>query len=570
MVLPNNKLSSKLQTLRNNLQNKPKGSVVAPTIPTTPAIQPPTKQTINTSNNQQIVNRPLTNNTQPFTNQTVTAPTVDPRWNSNQTVPDYLGMTPDMIKSAFNGLTSAGSQYYNPDSDPVYKSMVELSQKQADKAGLQAMEQLNERGILNSAITTDRLGQIKQGASDAVLSQIPSLANAFNNRQAQNSASMQNLIGTLINAGQYQQNFAEGNRRYDEGFAEDNRRYDKQFSLDEAAVTGRYLSPEAQNLVQQVLNAKGIRENKTNPVDQRDQAHMDANAARQQLAAMGVDISMLGADSSYRQALNALSNLGGAGITTMNNRQQQMTNALATGEMTGNYTPAGTQNLVNELLRLKQENEKGGISGIERQSNTARATQIRNQLAGLGINADSLFGAGVGAQQAASNVSRMAVPTEQRRQFNTDLAMRERQMAQDMALKRDQFAFDQSSFNREMNFKEQNALIDADLRSRGLDLESAALEINQFAKQSEAEYQKSLNDSKINEQTAKQNTNTAIAEALKASTSSEALAFLAESASGWAKQGVDMKEVLGALQMRFPDIKEALGSSSGSSAYPTP
>ncbi|MEG0450706.1 MAG: hypothetical protein RR595_12695 [Lysinibacillus sp.] len=354
-------------------------------------------------------------------NQTsMQAQNVDPRWNSNQTVPDYLGMTPDMIKNALNGMSS-GSQYYDPDQDPVYKSMVELSQKQADKAGLQAMELLNERGILNSAVTVDRLGQIKQGASDAVLASIPGLASAFDNKQAQNSASMQNLLGTLINAGQFQQTFAEDNLRFDKGFNEDNRRYDKQFALDESAVTGKYISPEAAKAVQDILKAKQAYEGASVPNDQREQLHADANAARQLLASMGVDTNAMGADSSYRQAMEAFNGMGGPGITTMNNRQQQMNNALATGELTGKYTPAGSQALVSELLRIKQDSEKRNITADERKSNSTRATQIRNQLSGFGINADELFGAGVTAQQAAANAKLMGTQTEGKRQFDAEL-----------------------------------------------------------------------------------------------------------------------------------------------------
>ena len=269
-----------------------------------------------------------------------TSQSVDERWKSNQTVPDYLGMTTDMIQKALGNATS-GSQYYDPTQDPVYKSMLELSQKQADAAGLKAMELLNERGILNSAVTVDRLGQIKQGASDSVLASIPGLAANFNNKQAQNAASLQNLLSSVISAGQFQQNFAEDNlrydkgfaedkRRYDQGFAEDNRRYDKQFSLDEAAVTGRYLTSEAQNAVQAILNAKQIAENPNTPSEQRKQANADANAARQILVSQGVNIGMMGAGTSYRQSMDALNNLGGAGITTMDNRKFQADNALST------------------------------------------------------------------------------------------------------------------------------------------------------------------------------------------------------------------------------------------------
>ncbi|MEQ6049471.1 hypothetical protein U2I53_10535 [Lysinibacillus capsici] len=519
------------------------------------------------SNNQSSVNNTFQNqNAQPVS----TAPTVNERWQSKQTVPDYLGMTPDMIQKALAGATS-GSQYYDPEQDPVYKSMLELSQKQADAAGLQAMEVMNERGILNSAITADRLGQIKQGASDAVLASIPSLSANFSNKQAQNAASLQNLLNSVISAGQFQQTFAEDNLRYDKGFDEDKRRYDKQFALDEAAVTGKYLTQGAQDAVQAILNAKQIAEDPTTPLEQRKKANADANTARQLLVSQGVNIGMLGADSSYRQAMNALNSLGGAGMNTMENQKMQANNALAVGEMTGSYTPTGAQSLVNELLRLKQENEKGGITKSEKQGNANRAQQLRSQLSSMGINADALFGANVTAQQAAANASRMSTQTEAARQFNSELGLKKDQLA----FERDSFDrkmnFEESSFDRKMNFEEQQAMIEADLKSRGLDLDSARIEIDRFATQSEVQYKQQLADLEINAKTAEQNTNAAIGEALKAKSAGEAIAFIAESASTWSQSGVNVKAVLDSLEYKFPGIKDAATTSgSSNTVYGTP
>lgn len=554
-------------TLKNGMQkpnkiissmNKQTGNFAQPTI-TRPKIQPV----------QSIKQQPSIQNE---------SQSVGDRWKSNQTVPDYLGMTTDMIQKAL-GTATSNSQYYDPTQDPVYKSMLELSQKQADAAGLQAMELLNERGILNSAVTVDRLGQIKQGASDSVLAAIPGLAANFNNKQAQNAASLQNLLSSVISAGQFQQNFAEDNlryeqgfvedkRRYNQGFAEDNRRYDKQFALDEAAVTGRYLTPEAQQAVQAILKAKQIAENSSMPLEQRKQAHADANAARQMLVSQGVNIGMMGADSSYRQALNALNNLGGAGITTMDNRKFQADNALSAGQLTGNYVPPAAQSLVSELLRLKQENEKGGIKDIERKSNSTRAQQIRSQLSSMGINADTLFGAGVGAQQAAANASRMSTQTEAARQFNNELGLKRDQLMFEQHSFDRKMNFEEQSFDRKMNFEEQQALIEADLKSRGLDLDAARIEIDRFATQSDVQYKQQLADLEINAKTAEQNTNAAIGEALKATNISEAIAYVAESASTWSQKGVDITKVLNSLEIKFPGIKET--TSKGGSVYSTP
>ncbi|WP_249663489.1 hypothetical protein, partial [Lysinibacillus fusiformis] len=73
------------------------------------------------------------------------------------------------------------------------------------------------------------------------------------------------VLSSVIGAGQFQQTFAEDNLRYDKGFDEDKRLYDKQFALDEAAVTGKYLTQGTQYAVQAILNAKQIAGNPSAP-----------------------------------------------------------------------------------------------------------------------------------------------------------------------------------------------------------------------------------------------------------------------------------------------------------------
>ena len=154
----------------------------------------------------------------------------------------------------------------------------------------------------------------------------------------------------------------------------------------------------------------------------------------------------------------------------------------------------------------------------------------------MGINADALFGANVTAQQAAANASRMGTQTEAARQFNSELGLKKDQLA----FERDSFDrkmnFEESSFDRKMNFEEQQAMIEADLKSRGLDLDAARIEIDRFATQSEVQYKQQLADLEINAKTAEQNTNAAIGEALKAKSDGEAIAFIAESAATWAQK----------------------------------
>lgn len=154
-------------------------------------------------------------------------------WNSNQSIPDYGAMQPDMIKAIEAGYANGGRQY-DPNTDPAYQAQLLLANKQADAAGLSTMEDMNDRGILNSTITSDRVGQIKQGASDAVIGNIPGMQANYNEQQARNQAGYSDLLKTVMGGGQFQQEFAEGNRRFD-----------KNYQLDEADITGTYNSAEA-------------------------------------------------------------------------------------------------------------------------------------------------------------------------------------------------------------------------------------------------------------------------------------------------------------------------------------
>lgn len=457
----------------------------------------------------------------------------NPNHNSNQSRPDFLGMTPDMISQMFSGMQSGAGQYYDPSKDPVYQSMLELSTKQADKAGLSAMESMNDRGILNSTVTADRVGQIKQGASDAVLAAIPGLAGNFDNKQMANSQSMQNLLNSVLGAGQFQQTFAE-----------DNRRFDKNFTLDEAKVSGRYIPEEAQSAINTILEAKEASAKGGITPEQRAANNQRATEARRLLATLGVDISGLDTNVGYNDALKNSYYLGRDSLP-----QQEMD--LARTEVMGSQQSTSAQGLIDQILRSKQSSAQGGLTAEQRSYNAQTATNARNQLAALGYDVSGLAG-NIGYDQALKNSQSLGQPTQKAK---SDAA--------NLQLDRDKLAFEKSAFGREMDYKEQSALIDADLKARGLDLEEIRLNIQQFSADSDAEYRQFQIDSGISEQNASKNTNAAIGEVMKTSSAAEALEFLADSASNWARQGVDVRAVLKAVEQRFPGTEEAVTGGDG-------
>lgn len=459
-------------------------------------------------------------------NYTSSVPQAPSRTNSNQTVPDFLAMTPEMIQKAMEGFTGGG-QYYNPDSDPVYKSMYDLANKQADKAGLQTMEAMNDRGILNSTITSDRVGQIKQGASDAVLSSIPGLAANFDNKMANNAAGLQNLLNTVLGAGQFQQ-----------GFAEDNQRWDKNFALDEAAVTGRYVSPEAQGLIQGILNSKQYGSTNQNSLNQ--------------LASMGYDVSGLGANVNSNLALSSATNMGRNTLA-----QQEMD--LKRSEVMGKESSTTAQGLIQRILQAKQMNEAG--QG-DRKANTQVQNEARAMLSAMGYDVSGISG-NMSYAKASANASKMGAPTLGAR----ELDMKNNQFNAELALENKKLTQDGNQFNREMTYKEEVAKIEADLKSRGLSIDEVRNSISLFQAESDADYKIHQKNLGITDQQAEVATNQAISQALQAPTAADAIDYLTNPKNGLANKGVNINKALQALEYKFPGIKKAV--EGGTEQTPT-
>ncbi|MFT9498241.1 hypothetical protein [Anaerosolibacter sp.] len=84
---------------------------------------------------------------------------------------------------------------YNPRKDPRYQAVQDAAERNAQTASRNAMEAMNERGILNSTITGDRIGQIEQEAKQRVTDLIPQLMeSAYNQRQNETNNLLQ-LLG---------------------------------------------------------------------------------------------------------------------------------------------------------------------------------------------------------------------------------------------------------------------------------------------------------------------------------------------------------------------------------------
>lgn len=121
---------------------------------------------------------------------------------------------------------------YDPTTDPAYQSALSRAQANAQTASGNAMAELNRRGILNSTITGDRLGQIEQSeygrVSDTILPQL--MTQAYNrHRDSVSDAYTQNrdgikdladMLGINVDLGQQRLDNANTERDYNRGVFE--------------------------------------------------------------------------------------------------------------------------------------------------------------------------------------------------------------------------------------------------------------------------------------------------------------------------------------------------------------
>jgi hypothetical protein len=184
---------------------------------------------------------------------------------------------------------------YNPATDQRYIQALQLADQNATQATGNAMAALAARGIDNSSIMGDRAAQIQQQERAKVTGQLlPQLyAQAYD--QFANDVAMR-----------YQLWRDQTNDAYRAGRDQVNDAFTA------AQLTGYYLPPEARGMVDRIIQLGEAW--KTGTPEQRTQYHQEANRLRAQLAGMGIDPSLFGADRTTEERL---ANLGRAGIQTL-------------------------------------------------------------------------------------------------------------------------------------------------------------------------------------------------------------------------------------------------------------
>lgn len=178
---------------------------------------------------------------------------------------------------------------YDAKSDPAYQAALQRAQANIDQGNSAAQAEMNRRNILNSTITSDRMGEIASQEMGRVETDVlPSLM-----QQAyQKYLDQENMK---------QQQFANYGSLAQMYLNEDQRGIENEFALSDR--TGYIKGGEqAQSLVSQLMSLKQQAETPGITAAERTKLSNQADGIRAMLSGMGVDTSQYGANANYSTA----------------------------------------------------------------------------------------------------------------------------------------------------------------------------------------------------------------------------------------------------------------------------
>lgn len=219
---------------------------------------------------------------------------------SNPQLNDWSTKQQELFKQLQNTINTPFS--YDPEKDPAYQAQRQLAQQRAGVASQNALESANDRGILGSSMTVSQLGQIQQAAEQEALAYIPQYREQAYSQHLDRISNAEKLINVGRNL--RADNFGE--------------------AYDTAQLTGNFISPEATQLYNNLIELKSTTEKNWSNMtpEQRAAASQEGDRIRNQLAGMGVDISKIGSDIRSNQAS---ANLGSVGTRTLAGQQFDLT-----------------------------------------------------------------------------------------------------------------------------------------------------------------------------------------------------------------------------------------------------
>ncbi|MFK4167250.1 hypothetical protein ACI2LM_13470 [Paenibacillus lautus] len=192
----------------------------------------------------------------------------------------------DMMK---NRATQAPKEFsYDAQSDPAYQAALQRARANIDAGNSQAQAEMNRRGILNSTITSDRMGEISANEMGRVETDVlPSLMQQAYQRYADQLA-------------QEQQQFQNLGSLYGMNISEDQRGFDNRVT--ESGLTGNYMPAGAQEIINNILDLKRQAEQKGLSAAERANLSARADGYRAQLSQMNIDPSFYAANVNSKQA----------------------------------------------------------------------------------------------------------------------------------------------------------------------------------------------------------------------------------------------------------------------------
>ncbi|MFD1136725.1 hypothetical protein [Paenibacillus urinalis] len=212
---------------------------------------------------------------------------------------------------------------YDPNNDPAYQAALKRAQANIQTGNAAAQAEMNRRGILNSTITSDRMGEISSQEMGRVETDVlPSL--------------MQQAYAQYLNQQQQDQqqltNLAAAAEMY---LSEDQRRIENEFATSDR--TGYLAMPaEAQSAINSIISLKQQAETPGITAADRSRLSAQADGYRAQLLAMGID------PSAYASSISSANIQANPGIRTLagqtldlQNRQANLNAAVQYSDLTG-------------------------------------------------------------------------------------------------------------------------------------------------------------------------------------------------------------------------------------------
>ncbi|MBY9081191.1 hypothetical protein KIH86_23880 [Paenibacillus sp. HN-1] len=267
-----------------------------------------------TVNNQPFMNAPNINGTTYATPESYNQALSNYRINdlqgqiyNNMSLP--TNQYTSQIDNLISQLQSQAQTQSNIDaySTPEYAAYQAQSDRRANEGTRAAQESLGSSGFGRSTMLSDRAQGIQNGEREYLETQV--VPQILANEQAKRQQEYNNL-SSLLTPLANQQSVAESRAQ-----TEMNNRYnalnalttENQRGLDnrraDAALTGYYLTPQQQTLIDSLYTLKQQAEQPTTTKDQRTSLSSQADNIRSQLQASGLDISSLGANTSLANAI---------------------------------------------------------------------------------------------------------------------------------------------------------------------------------------------------------------------------------------------------------------------------